>query len=286
MRAYLAVTKPRLVILLVYVALVSGWLTSLGEPAPRYRVGLLLGVLAVTLASMGANAITCYLDRDLDRVMVRTMHRPIPQGRIRPPEKALYLGLGLALAGVAASLATGHPWSTFWLVLGLVDNILVYSLWLKRRSIWNVLAGAPSGGFTALVASSAITGRFVDPAGLLLCALVVVWTPLHIWSLALRYRDDYRRAGVPMLPAVFSVEVSSRCLAAASFLLLGFSALLISSVRVGLPFLVSAMAVQAGLLVLALAVMLRPTERRVWLLFKYSSPYLAILSTLLALGYF
>lgn len=286
MGSYLAVTKPRLVILLAYVALVSGWLTFLGNPLPGGGLRMFLGIVAVLFGSMGANSITCYLDRDLDRVMVRTMHRPIPEGRIRPPEKALYLGIALSLVGILVSLGTGHPWSTLWLVLGLADNVLIYSLWLKRRTVWNVLAGAPSGGLTALVVSSAVTGHPVDIEGLLLCALVIVWTPLHIWSLALKYKDDYRRAGVPMLPAVFSVEVSSRCLAAASLMLLVFSAVIPLSFSLSPILLVVMVVVQASLFIMSVAVMFYPTEKRAWLLFKCSSPYLAILSTLLVFGRF
>lgn len=283
--AWAELVKPRMVFLLSYVALASGVMHRPEWPGGWARVAL--AVLAVALGSMGANAITAYIDSDIDAAMGRTRGRPVPRGQI-DRGRALAAGLGLvaaaaAAAGVASWLA-GSPWALWWLVFGVADNVLIYSAWLKRRSPLNIIAGAPSGGAPAAVAASAAGGALLDPAALLLAALVVLWTPVHIWSLALRYRDDYRRARVPMLPVVVSVAGSTRCIAATSLLLGVFGVALARAVAAPAAVGWALLPLHLSLAALSLYVMLRPTEAHAWWLFKYTSPYLAVVCTLLAAG--
>jgi len=255
--------------------------TSGSAVAPLGTVRLILGTLAVGLGSMGANAITGAIDHRMDAVMSRTRHRPIPAGRLTPME-SLWFGVALiALAAVLTAL-TGHLWSTVWLLAGALDVTLLYNGWSKPRTPWSVVLGSPAGGAPVLVVASAVTGAAASPAALLLAGLVIVWTPIHVWSLAIRYVEDYRAAGVPMLPVAVGVNQAARCVGWASLVLCGLAAGLPAVMGLGLRPTVLVLALQAPVLAASLAVMLRPTAGRAWTLFKLTSPYLALLFIIVA----
>jgi len=271
LRALAEAAKFKSVALLTFV----GWAGGVHAAAGRlgdYR--LWLGTLAVALGSMGTNGVTGFIDRRMDAVMERTRSRPVPQGRLTPLE-SLGFGLILCLLSLLVAALTGHPWSIFWLLFGILDTAVIYNGWSKPRTPWNVILGSPAGGATVMVAASAVTGRPYDLVSLLLAALIVAWTPVHIWSLAILHVDDYRCAGVPMLPVVHGVETTARCAAASSLFLCGL----------GLALPLIAGFSPAGLflsLVLPLPVVIysffvgsRPTPNRAYILFKLSSPYLA-----------
>jgi protoheme IX farnesyltransferase len=197
----LALTKPRIIELLLVTTVPTMMLAARGLPAP--------GLLAVTLgggalAAGSANTINCYLDRDIDAVMRRTSRRPLARPTqlavIRPPE-ALAFGIGL---GVAATLLLGPLVS--WLAAALADAaivfyVFVYTLGLKRRTASNIVIGGAAGGFPVLVGWAAVTGSVGLPS-LILFAVIFFWTPPHFWALALKFRADYAAAAVPMLPVV------------------------------------------------------------------------------------
>jgi heme o synthase len=197
----LALTKPRIIELLLVTTVPTMMLAARGLPAP--------GLLAVTLtggalAAGSANTINCYLDRDIDAVMRRTSRRPLARpdrlAVIRPPE-ALAFGLGL---GVVATLLLGLLVS--WLAAALADAaivfyIFVYTLGLKRRTASNIVIGGAAGGFPVLVGWAAVTGSVGWPS-LILFTVIFFWTPPHFWALALKFRADYAAAAVPMLPVV------------------------------------------------------------------------------------
>ena len=193
---YVELTKPRLMLLLFFTALVEGLTLHLRQPSLSR---LLLLLLSVLLTVAGTNALTCYLDRDIDAVMRRTRHRPLPRGAVGERD-ALYFGVALLLSGLATTLLL-NLYVTFWGVLGSV-LVLIYNWKLKRATPWNVLIASPGGAAPVLGAYSAITGQLLSLQSLLLALLIIFWTPVHIWSLAIFHRGDYRRAGVPMLPAV------------------------------------------------------------------------------------
>jgi len=197
---YVELTKPRLLFLLFFTALVEA-LAQHGLAQPSTLAILLLSVL---LTVGGTNALTCYLDRDIDSVMERTRQRPLPKGVIED-RQALRFGSILLIAGLAATLLI-NPYVTLWGVAGSA-LVLVYNWKLKRSTPWNVLIASPGGAAPVLGAYSAMTGELLSLESILLAPLIVLWTPVHIWSLAIFYSNDYRRAGVPMLPAV---ERSSR----------------------------------------------------------------------------
>ncbi len=282
LRPYIEVTKPKLVSLLVFTAF-AGMFVGTRWADVVLSPGLwLLGIAAIALGCAGSNAVTCYVDRDIDSVMERTRKRPLPSHRIDPPRKALYLGAALILASLVLALLR-NALSSFVIALGVLDNVVVYSLVAKRRSPWNIILGSFSGGLPVVYGWAFATGS-VGLVPILMAALVVLWTPNHIWSLALRYRDDYARAGVPMLPVVMEERKAIRCIACTSLLLVGFSVALDSLGAFGDAYLWTAVILGGALIALNAWLILRPTARHAWVAFKFSSPYLAIIFLFMILG--
>lgn len=270
---YIEVTKPRSVFLLVFTALVTMFVA-----AAEYGVTtpvLIKSILAITLACSGVNAVSCYVDRDIDAIMERTKHRPIPSGRIAPPVKALVWGLVqfLAALGLAATLNVA---SFVCILLGMLGYVGIYSLLFKRKTAWNIILGGFSGGLPALFGWTAVTGR-VELLPVLIFFLVVLWIPNHIWNLAIFYKDDYRSVGVPMLPVVCDTR---RTLIYILLTVLAMFALSIGIYYTGMmgsfylfTAIVCGIAVTAGNVYLLFA----PDPGKAWFLYKLSSPYLFLL---------
>ena len=188
-------TKPRVAALLMWTALVAMVLAAEGAPSLQ-RVGLTM--LGGYLCAGGAGAVNCYLDRDLDGQMARTRDRAIPSGRVKPAH-ALIVGLLLGLASGLILWFGAHPLAAGLALLAFAHYVLVYTLWLKRRSSWNVVFGGLAGAAPPLVGWAAVTGT-LSPMALLLAASVFCWTPAHFWALALLRREEYGRGGGPRLP--------------------------------------------------------------------------------------
>jgi len=276
LRDYVVLCKPASVALLVFVGVASFLVGGRGQ-ADLWPLAVV--ILAGGAGSAGANAASCWFDRDLDAAMTRTRGRPLPAGRIRPPERALQLGLALMALALALSATLG-PAAVALMLLGELDYLLVYSVLLKRRSRWNIFWGSLSGGVPAMFGWLAATGS-VGWAPLLMAALVVLWIPSHIWTLAMYYADDYRRVAVPMLPAVDRAK-AARCLACTAVLALIASLALVPVAGLGRLYLVVAAA--AGMVLAGgnLALALRPSRRAARLLFKLSGPYLVVVFTAMA----
>jgi heme o synthase len=273
--AYSQLLKPRMVALLVFTAAV-GMVVSASTLRIAPNPGIVLwGLVAIIAGTAGCNAITGYVDRDVDRMMERTRNRPLCTGRIAPAGKAVWLGAGLL--GVALVLSgLRNPLALAFMALGIVDNVVIYSLWLKRTSRWNIVLGGISGGMPVAFGWAFVSGS-IGLAAVLLAAMVILWTPTHIWSLALRYRDDYARAGIPMLPVVTSEKTALRCMVVTGALLVPFSmALPFATSVAGLAYVVVAAALGIPLLAMSVWLWVRPTPERAWTLFKFSSPYLAV----------
>jgi len=273
-------TKPKIVLLLVFTGL-AGMLVAYREVHQDPSVvSLIVGSIALFLGSAGAEALRNYHDRDIDEVMKRTTRRPIPTGRVSTGG-ALIFALVASILSVMISLL--FNWlAALWMTVGLIDNVVVYSLLLKRRSWTNIILGGVSGGMPVLVGYSAVAGT-VSPLALFMSGLVVVWIPTHIWSLAIRCKEDYKLAKVPMLPVIVSDRVATACIAFTSSLLAVFSIgiLLVTTVS---PFYIVA-AVVSGAAILGYSVKLA-IDRKVttaWTLFKFSSPYLIIIFTAMVL---
>ncbi|HMR50252.1 MAG TPA: heme o synthase [Arachnia sp.] len=196
-KAYVALTKPRIIELLLVTTLPAMFLAEGGFPPWRLVLWTLLGGL---LAAASANTFNCVLDADIDEVMRRTRRRPVPRHQVSPRSATVF---GVVL-GVAATLVLGFGANWLSAVLALAANafyVFVYTLWLKRRTSQNIVWGGIAGCFPPLIGWTAVTGQ-VAWAPFVMFAVVFLWTPPHTWALAFRYKDDYAAAGVPMLPVV------------------------------------------------------------------------------------
>jgi len=270
---YIEVTKPSTVALLVFTCL--GAMIAAGGVGSLSLGSWALALMAITAGCAAADTLTCYIDRDIDALMDRTKGRPLPGKRIYPPEKALAWGLFLAALSLGLSFLL-NPLAALWIFLGLFDNVVVYSLLVKRRTCTNILLGSVSGGMPALFGWAAVQGN-VTWTAVLIGLLVITWTPNHIWNLAIRYREDYARAEVPMLPVVTNLRRAVNLIALSVLLMVAESLLLgiVGQFSV-LYFIVAAI---GGMVSLAghVYLTLRPTERNAWLMFKLSSLYLALI---------
>jgi protoheme IX farnesyltransferase len=269
---YIEVTKPSTVLLLVFTCI--GAMVAAGGVGGLSLGGWVLALIAITAGCAAADTLTCYIDRDIDALMDRTKARPLPGKRIHPPEKALVWGLFLAAVALGLSFVFS-PLAALWMFLGLFDNVVVYSLLAKRRSCTNIILGSISGGMPALFGWAVVQGN-ITWTPVLIGLLVITWTPNHIWNLAIRYRDDYARANVPMLPVVSNLQRAVN-LIALSVVLMVVESLVLGFVG-GFGSLYFAVAILGGVVSLAghVYLYLKPTERNAWLMFKLSSLYLAL----------
>ena len=265
---YLRLTKPKIALLNIATAF-TGFLLGGGRGWGLAEL-FLVGYLAVG----GSSAINHYLDRDLDSRMDRTRNRPIPSGRIMPPEKALIFGVILLASSIVLSVVFFNLLTAFFVVLGAVIYLGVYTLWLKRRSIWNIVIGGAAGSCSPLAGWAAAT-ESISPLSIILGLLIFLWTPGHFWSLAMRASEDYRRAGIPMLPAVKDIRTTSLMIlasniaASASWLAIAF--LLPSS----LSYLLLTSALTAVIMMDSVRLAIHPDTGIAWRIFKASNPWLA-----------
>ncbi|HEY8473648.1 MAG TPA: heme o synthase [Natronosporangium sp.] len=196
-RAYISLTKPRIVELLLITAVPTMLLAARGVPPLGTAVAVLVGG---ALAAGAANTINCFIDRDIDKVMRRTARRPLPSHELTP-RNVLFFGLILGVVSVGLMLALTNLLAAALTLGAILYYDLVYTLWLKRSTPYNTVLGGACGSAPVLIAWAAVTGGLSIEAWLLF-AIVFFWQPPHFYALALRFRDDYARAGVPMLPVV------------------------------------------------------------------------------------
>jgi len=271
---YFRLTKPRVWWLLVFTGIGGLFLGSKTMP-PLDRI-ILVAALLVS-GSAGAETVANYLEVDIDRLMRRTMKRPLPMGLIDPPEKALVFGLILIITSILLSI-TVNVYALILLIFGILDYVVVYVLYFKRRTPLNILFGSFAGGAPALIGYVSATNQ-ITMEGLIIAALVVLWIPSHVWSLALKYRDDYARAKIPMLPVVISEKKAIRCIASTASLMVLFSVFLylIDTQTFGLLYLGITAPSGAALLYLSLRLFFSPSHTNLWRLFKFTSPHLALI---------
>jgi len=271
LKNYVEVTKPPIVLLLVFTSfatMIVAWSQTLISISPLLVIA---AIASITAASAGCDTLTSYVDRDIDRVMHRTRARPIPSGRIKP-SRALAWGLFLAAFGLAVAFLI-NPLSFVWIALGVLDNVVVYSLLLKRRSSLNIILGGISGGLPVMFGWSAVTNG-ISILPILLAALVVLWIPGHIWSLAIFTKDDYRRAHIPMLPVVTKLRTALRCIVSTVVLMIPFSLWIYFAGHFGLVYLAAAVLFGAWVLYINIKLFLHPNNEMAYKAFKVSSPYL------------
>jgi len=272
MLTYVRLTKPRIILLLLVTTVPAMVLAARGLSSPWLILASLAGG---TVAAGSANAINCYLDRDVDEVMRRTRRRPLPAHQVSP-ESALRFGyvlgavsflfLSIAVNVLAASLALS----------AIAFYVFVYTLWLKRTTTQNIVIGGAAGAVPALVGWAAVTGSVGLPAGVLF-AIVFVWTPPHFWALALRYREDYASAGIPMLPVVRGPEETRRQILLYSLVLFATTLVLYPVGHMGPAYLGTAVVLGGLFVYRALRLWRERTPALAMSLFKFSIAYLALL---------
>jgi len=273
LRAYLALTKPRIIELLLVTTLPTMVLAQRGVPSIWLMAAVVLGG---SLAAGGANTINMYLDRDIDDLMRRTRHRPLPRHAVAP-RRALAFGVALSVLSVAWLTITVNLLSALLAASAIAFYVFVYTLWLKRSTPQNIVIGGAAGCVPVLVAWAAVTGTVEVPA-LVLFAIVFYWTPPHFWALALRYRGDYAAASVPMLPVVRGEAETARQIVIYTVLLVVVSLLLFPAARMGLIYLVAAVGLGAGFVWYALRVMRDVSDGGAAIrLFRFSISYLTLL---------
>lgn len=271
---YYELTKPKIWYLLVFTAFGAALTASLLFKIEVTFLQWFLLLTGVAAGSAAADTITGYNDRDIDAIMERTKTRPIPSGRISP-RNALIFGLILTTVSLVCAWLINYV-ALGLMAFGLFDNIIVYSKWLKRRSQANIILGGFSGAAPALIGYVAVTTQNIE-IGLVMAALVFFWIPTHIWSLALHVKKDYTKARVPMLPVVADERTSVRVIAITTLLMVVFSIVPFFLNQFGLIYLITATVFGIVMILLSTWLMLRPSERASWMVFKFSSPYLTAL---------
>jgi protoheme IX farnesyltransferase len=242
-RDWFALLKPRVMSLVVFTGLIG----VLVAPGHIHPILAFTAVLCIAVAAGACGAINMWYDRDIDAIMHRTKNRPIPAGRIAPGG-ALGFGIVLAVGSVIVMEVAVNSIAAAVLALSIGFYVFIYTMWLKRRTPQNIVIGGAAGAFPPVIGWAAVTGS-VDLIPLVLFAIVFIWTPPHFWSLALWANDDYRRAGVPMLPVVAGAKETRKQIVLYSLLLvpltlvpwfLGFSGTIyaVAAIVLGLGFLV------------------------------------------------
>ena len=287
---YYELTKPKIWYLLVFTAFGAALTASNIYGIEISPVTWVLMLFSVAAGSAAANTLTNYHDRDIDAVMERTKDRPLPSKRIHPAQKAR--NFGLVLAGISLVLAFGisftttleqGAWATAFIAFGLMNNILVYSYALKRRSRTNIILGGLCGGSPPLIGWVAVSMSDLWTMGLAMAGLVFIWIPMHIWALTLHFKDDYNKVNVPMLTAVQSEKTSARVIAGSTVVMVLFSIAPFfittesGDAMVSQVYLWTAIVSGALMMALSIWVIVKPMEKAAWTLFKFSSPYLAVL---------
>ena len=273
LRAYVALTKPRIIELLLVTPVPTMVLAARGIPSVWLMIAVVLGG---TMAAGGANAINQYVDRDIDDVMRRTRNRPLPRQAV-PPRSALIFGIGLSIVSFVFLVLTVNLLSALLALSAIGFYVFVYTLWLKRSTPQNIVIGGAAGSVPVLVAWASVTGSVGIPA-LVLFAIVFYWTPPHFWALALRYKGDYATARVPMMPVVHGEAETARQITLYSILLVAVSLLLYPAAQMGIIYLVSAVALGIAFVWYALRVQRNVADGRAAInLFRFSISYLTLL---------
>lgn len=268
----MALTKPRIIELLLVTTVPTMFVAERGVPSVWLMVATMVGG---TLAAGGANAVNMVVDRDIDSLMERTMHRPLVRG-VMSPRAALTFAVVIEVVAFVWLFATVNLLSAVLAVSATFFYVFVYTLWLKRTTTQNIVIGGAAGAVPVLVGWSAVTNSLAWPP-VVLFLLIFFWTPPHFWALAIKYRDDYEAASVPMLPSVVSIEETVRKMAFYTVVLVVLTVVFSPVADMGAVYLVSALILGAVFGVMVEAVRRRPTERTAMRLFSFSITYLTLL---------
>ncbi|MBV8528277.1 MAG: protoheme IX farnesyltransferase [Candidatus Dormibacteraeota bacterium] len=276
-RDYVALTKPRVVVLLEVTAVAAMIMAARGWP--RWEL-VLATVTGGWLAAAGANAINCWFDRDIDADMGRTRSRPLPAGRIDPAH-ALTFGIVLAVSSFVLLTLTVNLLAASLTMAAFLFYVLVYTMWLKRSSMQNIVIGGAAGAIPPLVGWAAVDGR-LTPTAIFLFAVVFYWTPPHFWALALLIRGDYARARVPMLPVVAGDRRTRQQIVLYTVILVLVTVLPVLTRSFGAIYIGGAAVLDTAFLTDAVRTVSNPTARSARRLFYHSMLYLALLFAVMA----
>jgi heme o synthase len=281
MRDFARVTKPGIMVLLLITTLGAMLIAAQGWPSLNI---VLLTLLGGALASGGASSLNCYYDRDIDGLMARTRKRPIPTGGLTSDQVRAW-GIILSVLSVIELAAFVNPLAALMALSGNVFYVMIYTRKLKRTTPQNIVIGGAAGSFPPLVGWAAVTGS-LSLGAFLIAAIVFYWTPPHFWSLAMLKANDYRRAGIPMLPVTHGEHETRRRIVLYSFLLLAVTLLMVPAGVVGWIYGVTAAVLGAWFIIMAIRMFREDTSRLAWPLFKYSNYYLTALLAAMALDHF
>ncbi len=271
-RAYVALTKPRIIELLLVTTVPTMFVAA--RHLPSFRL-VVMTVIGGTLAAGGANAMNMVYDRDIDAVMQRTRNRPLVTGAISPLGAAAFAG-GLEVASFCLLLWQVNLLSAVLAVSATAFYVGVYTMWLKRSTTQNIVIGGAAGAVPVLVGWSAVTDH-LGVAPLVLFGVIFLWTPPHFWALAVRYRDDYRAANVPMLPAVTDLPAVVRQIVAYTAATVALSLVFGPVAHLGVAYLAAAGVLGAVFLTRAARLVGDPSPQRAMRLFGWSITYLTLL---------
>ena len=276
------ISKPRIVVLLVITAVTSMYAASKlvpGTPHLDYLAYLHI-IIAGALASAGSSALNHYYDKDIDPKMTRTSTRPIPSGRMVASHVLIY-GLVVSCISVIYGYFALNAVSAFFIALGIFSYVIIYTVWLKRIHTSNIVIGGIAGSAAAWAGWSAATGS-MDLLGFLVGFLVFVWTPSHFWCLAMKIKDEYAQAKIPMLPVVIGMQRTSKYILGNTLILFPYS-LMLSAFGMGIVYTTIA-AVSGGLMLLYHYKLTKnPTSEFAWKAYKVTAPYLTIIFVAVAL---
>jgi heme o synthase len=276
--AYVALTKPRIIELLLVTTVPVMFVAEDGVPS----LGLIVAtVVGGSLAAGGANAINMVVDRDIDALMARTRDRPLVTGELTP-RAALTFALLLEVGAFALLWATVNLLSAVLAVAACLFYVFVYTLWLKRTSTQNIVIGGAAGAVPTLIGWTAVTGR-LDWAPVVLFGVIFFWTPPHFWALAIRYRDDYRAAAVPMLPSVASLDTVARQIVGYAVVVWALTLLFAPVAGMGVLYVVAAVVLGAAFTGQAVRLLGDPTSARAMALFRFSITYVTLLFAAMAI---
>jgi len=276
--SYIALTKPRIVELLLVTTIPTMVLAQRGWPSIWLMVWTFVGG---SLAAAGANAINMYIDRDIDKLMERTKHRPLATGAIRP-RNALIFAITLEIVAFAILVVGANLLAACLAMSATAFYVFVYSLWLKRSSKHNIVIGGEAGAVPVLVGWAAVTNS-LGWAPVVLFLIIFLWTPPHFWALAIRHTEDYRAAGVPMLPVVASMKETIRSMVAYSVVLTVSTLVLVPVANLGLIYGITALVFGVAFVIGTIALGSNPTEARSMRLFSFSITYVSAIFLALTL---
>lgn len=282
---YIEVSKPRIVVVLLITAITSMLAGTRFDDSPSIVWDVTLPEIVFisvsgALASMGASALNHYYDRDIDRIMKRTSQRPIPAGRLKARNVFIY-GTFLCVASVIIAWFTLNPTATFMIALGIFFYTIVYTFWLKRNNVSNIVIGGFAGSAASMAGWATATGS-IDLLGFLIGWIVFMWTPPHFWCLAIKTREEYASVNVPMLPVVVGNQKTAKLILLNTAILLPYT-ILLYFLGLGLVYLFISTFSGALMLAYHYKLVKNPTPDFAWKAYKVTAPYLVIVFVSIAI---